>query len=307
MEIAPRERLFENPVHPYTRALLAAVPRTDPSARLDLGALMEGKVSSPPEWPEPFTVRPGAKPELVEIAPGARGAHQRGASGMTALARTVAPAAAALLALLLAVLPGVEAAGARYIETPSLAEEVGAGRLPPVERRLPARPKVVALTGDGLAPGRHGGELRLLMGRAKDVRLLVVYGYARLSATSSTTVSLPISWPGWRSRTGGSSPCGFGPGTAGRTAVRSPARTSATTGRTSPPTSPSLRSARPGRISSKASRRASRCSMSTPCATRGRGPTRSSWRRWPARGPSRCTRPPTTSRRFTPATPTRKR
>ena len=70
VEIAPRERLFENPVHPYTRALLAAVPRTDPSARLDLGALMEGKVSSPPEWPEPFTVRPGAKPELVEIAPG---------------------------------------------------------------------------------------------------------------------------------------------------------------------------------------------------------------------------------------------
>ena len=99
---------------------------------------------------------------------------------MTAFARTVAPAAAALLALLLAVLPGVEAAGARYIETPSLAEEVGAGRLPPVERRLPARPSVVALTGDGLAPGRHGGELRLLMGRAKDVRLLVVYGYARL-------------------------------------------------------------------------------------------------------------------------------
>ena len=70
VEVAPRERLFENPVHPYTRALLAAVPRTDPSARLDLGALMEGKVSSPAEWPEPFTVRPGARPELVEIAPG---------------------------------------------------------------------------------------------------------------------------------------------------------------------------------------------------------------------------------------------
>ena len=70
VEVAPRERLFENPVHPYTRALLAAVPRTDPSARLDLGALMEGKVSSPAEWPEPFTVRPGRRPELVEVAPG---------------------------------------------------------------------------------------------------------------------------------------------------------------------------------------------------------------------------------------------
>ena len=70
VEVAPRERLFESPVHPYTRALLAAVPRTDPSARLDLGALMEGKVSSPAEWPEPFTVRPGRRPELVEVAPG---------------------------------------------------------------------------------------------------------------------------------------------------------------------------------------------------------------------------------------------
>ena len=70
MEVAPRERLFENPVHPYTRALLAAVPRTDPSARLDLGALMEGKVSSPSEWPEPFTGRPGLRPALVEVAPG---------------------------------------------------------------------------------------------------------------------------------------------------------------------------------------------------------------------------------------------
>ena len=70
VEVAPRERLFENPVHPYTRALLAAVPRTDPSARLDLTALMEGKVSNPAEWPEPFTEGHGRRPELVEIAPG---------------------------------------------------------------------------------------------------------------------------------------------------------------------------------------------------------------------------------------------
>ena len=84
------------------------------------------------------------------------------------------------IAALLAVFPGVEAAGTQFIETPSLAEEVSAGRLPPVEHRLPAQPSVVRLDGDGLAPGRHGGELRLLMGRAKDVRLMVVYGYARL-------------------------------------------------------------------------------------------------------------------------------
>ena len=95
---------------------------------------------------------------------------------MIGCARIVVPAVAALLA----VLPGVEAAGTQYIETPSLAEEVSAGRLPPVEHRLPAQPSVVTLDGDGLASGRHGGELRLLMGRGKDVRLMVVYGYARL-------------------------------------------------------------------------------------------------------------------------------
>ena len=83
-------------------------------------------------------------------------------------------------AVVLAVLAGSAAAAAPYVETPALADRVARGELPAVGQRLPARPSVVALAGDGLAPGRHGGELRLLMGRAKDVRLMVVYGYARL-------------------------------------------------------------------------------------------------------------------------------
>ena len=86
----------------------------------------------------------------------------------------------ALATVLLTVLAGPGAAKVPYVETPSLAGRIASGELPPVEQRLPELPSVVALAGDGLAPGRHGGELRLLMGRAKDVRLLVVYGYARL-------------------------------------------------------------------------------------------------------------------------------
>jgi len=54
VELAPAGELFKNPMHPYTRALLSAVPIPDPGQRLDLRALMEGKASDPMQWPEPF-------------------------------------------------------------------------------------------------------------------------------------------------------------------------------------------------------------------------------------------------------------
>jgi peptide/nickel transport system ATP-binding protein len=61
VETAPRETLFKRPIHPYTQALLAAVPEPDPARRLDLGALMEGRASEPEAWPAPFTIAPGAQ------------------------------------------------------------------------------------------------------------------------------------------------------------------------------------------------------------------------------------------------------
>ena len=67
-----------------------------------------------------------------------------------------------------------------YVEPPVLAAPVQAGELPPVEKRLPRRPLVTRLAKMGREPGRHGGRLRMLVSRAKDVRLMVVYGYARL-------------------------------------------------------------------------------------------------------------------------------
>ncbi|MBS0550553.1 MAG: ABC transporter ATP-binding protein [Proteobacteria bacterium] len=54
VELAPAAELFRNPLHPYTRALLSAVPIPDPGQRLDLQALMEGKASDPTQWPAPF-------------------------------------------------------------------------------------------------------------------------------------------------------------------------------------------------------------------------------------------------------------
>jgi peptide/nickel transport system substrate-binding protein len=73
------------------------------------------------------------------------------------------------------------AASAAQVETPMLKDEVAAGKLPPVHRRLPQSPLVVRLEGATGAPGQHGGTMNMLIGRARDVRMLVVYGYARLA------------------------------------------------------------------------------------------------------------------------------
>ena len=67
----------------------------------------------------------------------------------------------------------------RLIEPPALAAAVAAGALPPVAMRAPARPLVVR-AGTDRRLGVYGGDWKMLVGRAKDVRLMVVYGYARL-------------------------------------------------------------------------------------------------------------------------------
>ena len=70
VELAPRGALFRDPVHPYTHALLAAIPVPDPDHRLDFNQLMEGRASDPAAWPEPFRRIPGRPPNLIEIGPG---------------------------------------------------------------------------------------------------------------------------------------------------------------------------------------------------------------------------------------------
>lgn len=66
-----------------------------------------------------------------------------------------------------------------FLETPMFEAAVAAGKLPPVKKRLPEEPFLLKTGQQGFQPGKHGGSLRLLMGRKKDTRQLVVYGYAR--------------------------------------------------------------------------------------------------------------------------------
>lgn len=60
------------------------------------------------------------------------------------------------------------------------AQEVASGSMPPVTERMPLDPLVVDLKAKGRAYGEQGGTLRTLVSRSKDVRQMVVYGYARL-------------------------------------------------------------------------------------------------------------------------------
>jgi len=79
VEVAPKKALFSDPRHPYTRALLAAIPRPDPSLR--------GRVTPlGGDLPSPLAIPPGCRfhtrcpvavpkcreidPPLREIAPG---------------------------------------------------------------------------------------------------------------------------------------------------------------------------------------------------------------------------------------------
>ncbi|CUH51248.1 ABC transporter substrate-binding protein [Shimia marina] len=67
-----------------------------------------------------------------------------------------------------------------YPESAFWQEEVSAGNLPPVAERVPTVPKVVDLTLRNRDVGQQGGTLRTMVTRSKDVRQMVVYGYARL-------------------------------------------------------------------------------------------------------------------------------
>jgi peptide/nickel transport system ATP-binding protein len=70
VEMAPREALVQNPTHPYTRALVAAVPFPDPDRRLDLSALMEGRASDPGAWPQPFCADSDSGMPLIDLGGG---------------------------------------------------------------------------------------------------------------------------------------------------------------------------------------------------------------------------------------------
>ncbi len=78
IELAPTGELFEDPLHPYTRALLSAVPNPDP--RIPMNLEVSGEVADPgnlpggcsfhPRCPECFAPCDSIYPDFMEARPG---------------------------------------------------------------------------------------------------------------------------------------------------------------------------------------------------------------------------------------------
>ncbi len=69
VEMATRKELFENPIHPYTRALLDVVPHADLDHPLDFDRINRDMAAEGRQWNEPFVTRSdGSDMDMIAIS-----------------------------------------------------------------------------------------------------------------------------------------------------------------------------------------------------------------------------------------------
>ncbi len=84
------------------------------------------------------------------------------------------------LLVLVLLLPATHVWAQQVQESAFWNDEVAAGIMDPAAQRIPQQPLVVDLAAKGRSFGKQGGTLRTMVSRSKDIRQMVVYGYARL-------------------------------------------------------------------------------------------------------------------------------
>ena len=70
VEVGPKSAIIDDARHPYTQALLMAIPEPSLENRLDFDHLADSRASDPTAWPEPYRLTDDLYPHLEEVAPG---------------------------------------------------------------------------------------------------------------------------------------------------------------------------------------------------------------------------------------------
>ncbi len=70
VEQGPKAALFKDPQHPYTKALMQAIPSPDLAQKLDLDEILQGRASNPEAWPGKYRLGFDQAPTMVELGAG---------------------------------------------------------------------------------------------------------------------------------------------------------------------------------------------------------------------------------------------
>ena len=218
VEIAPREILLRKPVHPYTRSLLAAVPFPDLDRPLDFEALQASGAPTRQAW----------APQFRDDGDGDGLAPADLGGGHLVLARRSADAGSCGHdhASNRPWRDGCRARPGRAASSRRPSRSSSARNLPPASCRrspsaCPSRRGWSISRRSGAQPGRYGGDVRTLIGSQKDIRLMTIYGYARLVGYDEKLAFHPDILESFESdRATASSPSICAKATNGRTAAR---------------------------------------------------------------------------------------